>query len=150
MSGKDYTNFEKIIKDKVDKTFILIEASLEDLEPYKLNYIYTPKELEPYDALADRFIRGVEIFIKYFKFYEYKNYADKSITLRDGFNVMEKVELITNTPIWMRMRDVRNRIVHDYLPEQTKDMFDSIMGEFYRELKYSKGRIDKEHCQVLN
>jgi len=55
---------------------------------------------------------------------------------------MEKVGLVTNSPIWMRMRDVRNRIVHDYLPEQTKEMFDSIMGEFYEELKFSKAKID--------
>lgn len=142
MSEKDFAKFEKVVKDKVSKTFTLIEASLDGLEPYKLNYTYTPKELEPYDALSDRFIRCVEVFIKYFKFYEYRNYADKSATLRDGLNVMEKVELITNTPIWMSMRDVRNRIVHDYLPEQTKEMFDSIMGEFYAELKFSKSKID--------
>ncbi len=42
----------------------------------------------------------------------------------------------------MNMRDVRNRILHDYLPEQTKDMFDSIMGEFYRELAFSRKKID--------
>ena len=32
------------------------------------------------------------------------------------------------------MRDVRNRIVHDYLPEKTKDMYDSIINEFGKEL----------------
>ncbi|KHE90422.1 MAG: hypothetical protein K8F52_13230 [Candidatus Scalindua rubra] len=50
---------------------------------------------------------------------------------------MEKSGLVANTPVWTNMRDVRNRIVHDYLPEQTKDMFDSVIGEFYDQLKFS-------------
>ncbi len=32
------------------------------------------------------------------------------------------------------MRDVRNRIVHGYLPEEIKDIYDSIMGTFGKEL----------------
>ncbi len=146
MTGKDYTDdlteYGRIVKEKVDRTFVLISASIDGLAPYQPDRTYTPKELEPYDALADRFIRCVEMFIKYFKFYEYHNYADKSVTLRDGLNVMEKVGLITSTPLWLQMRDVRNRIVHDYLPEHTSEMFDMIMGEFYAELQYTKDKID--------
>jgi uncharacterized protein with HEPN domain len=141
VSEQKYHALEKVLKEKVDKTYALVEASLDGLELFELERMYTPKELEPYDALADRFIRCVEVFIKYFKAYEYHNFSDKSPTLRDGMNVMEKVGLISNTPLWMDMRDVRNRIVHDYLPEQTKDMFDSIMGEFFNELTFSKKQI---------
>jgi len=32
------------------------------------------------------------------------------------------------------MRDVRNRIVHDYLPSETKQMYDDIMGPLSAEL----------------
>ncbi len=142
MIKNNFYELENVLKEKVNKAFILVEASLEDLAFYKLGKSYTPKELEPYDALADRFIRCVEVFLKYFKAYEYHNFANKSATLRDGLNVMEKVGLISNTLIWMKMRDVRNRIVHNYMPEQTKNMFDSIMGEFYKELKYSKNKIE--------
>jgi hypothetical protein len=142
VSEQEYEALEKVLKEKVDKTYTLVTASLEELLPFELNRTYTPKELEPYDALADRFIRCVEVFIKYFKAYEYHNFADKSPTLRDGMNVMEKVGLITKTPLWMDMRDVRNRIVHNYLPEQTKDIFDSIMGEFFDELTFVKKQIE--------
>ena len=142
MINKDYEKLANVLKQKVEKTFILIEASVDGLEPYDINKTYTPKELEPYDALADRFIRCVEIFIKYFKACEYRDFATNSTTLRDNLNVMEKLEMITSTTIWLNMRDVRNRIVHDYLPEQVKDMFDNIMNEFYEELEYSKLRIE--------
>ena len=139
-------DFEVLIyeaKEKVKKSFALVEASLAKLDAYKLNYDYSYDELEPYDALTERFIRCVEMFAKYFKTYDaYKSIA-KSPTYRDLINVMEKVGLVTATPLWMEMRDVRNRIVHDYLPEQTKEMYDDIMGKFYEELKYSNAKIDE-------
>ena len=143
MVTKDFNTLMEVLKVKVDKTFTLIEASCDGLEKYDLTRDYSPKELEPYDALADRFIRCVEVYIKFFKAYEYRSFSDKSLTLRDGLNVMEKLGLITETPLWMNMRDVRNRIVHDYMPEQTKEMFDEIMGSFFVELKYSKAKIDE-------
>lgn len=142
MNDKNYDELLANAKIRVNKTLILVESSLVKIDKYKLNYIYTPDELEPYDALCDRFIRCVEMFAKFFKTYDSYKSIVKAPTYRDLVNVMEKLEIVTNTPIWMSMRDVRNRIVHDYLPEQTKDMFDSIMAEFYDELKHSKGKID--------
>jgi len=34
------------------------------------------------------------------------------------------------------MKDVRNRIVHDYLPEETKRIFDDIMTIYSSELNW--------------
>lgn len=141
MSDRDYRQLVENYRQKIEKSFFLVESSLEDLPSYELEKIYTPKELEPYDALADRFIRCVEVFLKFFKALEFYKFSVASDTIRDGLNVMEKLELITSTPLWMNMRNVRNRILHDYLPEQTKDMFDSIMGEFYSELAFSRKKI---------
>ena len=36
------------------------------------------------------------------------------------------------------MRDIRNRIVHDYLPEKLKELNDMIMGEMAAELSSAK------------
>ncbi|MCP4265497.1 MAG: hypothetical protein GY777_07970 [Candidatus Brocadiaceae bacterium] len=143
MNNKNFEILLSKAKTKIDKTFALVEASLSKIEKYELNYTYSYDELEPFDALTDRFIRCVEMFAKYFKTYDsYKSIA-QAPTYRDLINVMEKLGMVANTPVWMDMRDVRNRIVHDYLPEQTKDMFDSIMGKFYDQLKFSKNKIDR-------
>ena len=140
---KDYAILLKQVKNKLDKSFILVEASLENLVAYDTNKDFTPKELEPYDALSDRFIRCVEVFIQYFKTYEYYNYAVASDTFRDGLNKMAKLGLITDVILWMKMRDVRNKIVHDYLPEQTQAMYGSMMNEFFAELNKTKAKIDQ-------
>ena len=119
----------------------LLKASLEYIKPYDPSINYTPKEREPYDALSDRFIRAVEISIKFFQSYERYLYAESSDTLRDLLNRMEKVEMISSVSLWIEMREIRNLVVHDYLPGYVKDIYDSIMGKFGDELMNLKKRI---------
>lgn len=54
---------------------------------------------------------------------------------------MEKMELITAAGLWLEMRDVRNRIVHDYLPEKLKALYDDILGAFGAELLGFRDKI---------
>jgi uncharacterized protein YutE (UPF0331/DUF86 family) len=138
-------NFEILLesaRQKVLSSIMLVEASLENLEDYDAGRKYTPKELEPYHALSDRFIRAVEACIKLFKTYEYYLYTVKSDTYRDLLLNIEKQKIISSVAIWIDMRDIRNRIVHDYLPNQIKDIFDLVMGEFKEELLKVKYKIE--------
>lgn len=124
----------RVAKNKFQKTFLLLKASVEKTAGFDAKKSYTADELEPYDALSDRFIRIVEIAIKFFRTYEYYLQAEESQTLRDGLHQMEKFGLISNIDIWLEMRDIRNRIVHDYVPEKIAQMYQLIRGEFYDEL----------------
>ncbi|MBU0561316.1 MAG: nucleotidyltransferase substrate binding protein [Bacteroidetes bacterium] len=139
---KDYRILLDASKHKVETAVNLVEASLSDLEKYSTFKKYSPKELEPYDALSDRFIRAVETCIKFFKTYEYYFFTIKSDTYRDLLLSMVKQKLISSVEIWIDMRDIRNRIVHDYLPGQIKDIFDLIMCEFQKELLELKNKIE--------
>ena len=120
---------------KMFDTVALVQASLDKLTSYDATRNYSSDESEPYDALSDRFIRAVEISLKFFRSYERLQFAEESDTLRDRLNRMEKLELISSVEQWFNMRDVRNRIVHDYLPNEIKQMYDDIMGPFAVELK---------------
>ncbi|MHB1688535.1 MAG: nucleotidyltransferase substrate binding protein [Ignavibacteriaceae bacterium] len=139
---KDYRILLDASKHKAESAVNLVEASLSDLEKYNIDKKYSPKELEPYDALSDRFIKAVETCIKFFKTYEYYLFTIKSDTYRDLLSNMVKQKLITSVETWIDMRDIRNRIVHDYLPGQIKDIFDLIMGEFQKELLELKNKIE--------
>lgn len=119
---------------KMEDTVGLVRASILKLKPYDETKVYDADELEPYDALSDRFIRAVEIGIKFFRSYEMLEFAEQSDTLRNLLNRMEKLGVVSSVEIWFRMRDVRNRIVHDYLPQEVKDMYGDIMGDFSDEL----------------
>ena len=140
---KDYKVLFENSRQKVNSAVELVEASLRNLNEYNVNKKYSPKELEPYDALSDRFIRAVETCIKFFKTYEYYLYAISSDTYRDLLSAMVKQNIISSVEIWVDMRDLRNRIVHDYLPHQIKSIYDLIMGEFKDELLALKDKINK-------
>ncbi len=139
---KDYEILLSRAKYKVIQSIELVEASLDEITEFKPKKKYTPKELEPYDALSDRFIRAVETCIKFFKTYEYYLFTISSDTYRDMLLKMEKLNIISSVEIWIDMRDIRNRIVHDYLPQQLKDIFDTISNEFSKELAKVKKTAD--------
>ncbi|VAX38071.1 hypothetical protein MNBD_UNCLBAC01-1338 [hydrothermal vent metagenome] len=134
---------QKIITEKVHKQMVntinLVEASLKDIASYDPKKEYDPKEQEPYDALCDRFIRAVEIGLKFFRSYE-RLIAENSETLRDILNRMAKLDWISSTELWLKMRDVRNRIVHDYLPEDIAEIYEEIAGVFGGELSALKAK----------
>ena len=128
-------------RQKVLNTIMLVEASLSRITPYDVNQNYTPEEMEPYDAMSDRFIRAVEVSLKFFRTYERYLFAESSDTIRDLLNRMATVDLITSTQLWVAMRDVRNRIVHDYLPKDIKQIYDAIQNQFGNELKQLQSKL---------
>jgi len=44
---------------------------------------------------------------------------------------MEKLRFVSDTERWMDMRDVRNRIVHEYLPDDLEQLYAEIRGPFF-------------------
>ena len=49
--------------------------------------------------------------------------------------------MIASPSLWFEMRDLRNRIVHDYLPQQLEQLYTLIAGPYGDELLSMKGRI---------
>jgi uncharacterized protein YutE (UPF0331/DUF86 family) len=128
-------------RQQVLNTIMLVEASLSRITPYDVNQNYTPEEMEPYDAMSGRFIRAIEVSLKFFRTYERYLFVESSDTIRDLLNRMATVDLITSTQLWVAMRDVRNRIVHDYLPKDIKQIYDSIQNQFGNELKQLQSKL---------
>jgi len=121
-------------RNKALRTIALVSASLADYRPFDPDACYTPKELEPYDALADRFVRAIECCLRYFRSRELLDFAEQSDSTRSLLNRMEKLALISQASLWLEMRNVRNRIVHDYLPAQTAQLFAAIASTYGSEL----------------
>jgi hypothetical protein len=130
-------------RNRMARAVELVEASLTGLPPFDPAKTYTPKELEPYDALSDRFVRATEASLKFFRSYERAMFAENSDTLRDLLSRMHKLSLVSSVQLWIAMRDIRNRLVHDYLPEKLKELNDMIMGEMGAELSSVKIKVLK-------
>lgn len=107
-------------------------------------YSYSPKQLEPYNALADRFVRAVECGLRYMRSQELMQFAEQSESTRSLLDRMEKLGVVSSTALWMQMRNVRNRLVHDYRPEQVAEMFDLLTRVFAPELIKLAVRLESE------
>jgi len=61
--------------------------------------------------------------------------AEVSETFRDLLLRMEKLGLISGLATWIGPRDLRNRVVHDYLPEELANLYAAIIGEAVPEFR---------------
>lgn len=116
-------------RSKALETLKLVEASVRRIDA-ESEIPDDPEELERYDALCDRYMRAVEMCLKFFRSYERLQFAEQSPTTRDLLLRMEKLELIESAEQWIDMRDLRNRIVHDYAPDHIEHIYYSILTEF--------------------
>jgi hypothetical protein len=119
----------------------LIGASLDDCFPFDSDAELSPKQLEPCDALADRFIRGVEAALRLFRSIELHEFGVPSDSTRELPDRMEKLRWVSSSDLWMAMRSSRSKIVHDYLPGQVALMFAQITGPFAAELRALETRL---------
>jgi hypothetical protein len=135
------------------KAVSLLKASIRKFKPYRIRKIYTPLELEYYDSLAFRFEKTVELFLHFFKGLESYMSGKVSDTLRDRLLFMQKLQIIDSIDFWIEARLLRNKVAHDYLPEQLKDIYQEIykksvsmldyMNNIERHMKTVKKREEK-------
>ena len=130
---------------KLRAALALVFASAASYAPFALDRVYSPREREPYDALSDRFLRAFESSLKFFRTWERVREAHASETFRDLLLRMEKVGLISGLATWIGLRDLRNRVVHDYLPEELAALYAAIIGEAVPEFQ----RLDAAMAERL-
>lgn len=98
---------------KLRSALRLVTASLDAYVPFDPAAELSPKELEPYDALADRFIRAVESTLRLFRSVEIHEFGVPADSTRELLDRMEKLRWVSSTDLWMAMRSIRKEIVHD-------------------------------------
>ncbi len=131
----------EINKEKLFKTFELFENIVTKCPVYDASKTYSPIELEIFDALTSRFVRVYETAIQLFKTIDNLQSLHIAESFGDLMSNCEKLQIITNQDIWFDMRLIRNKISHDYLPNQLQEMLQFITNEFYSELKNISQRI---------
>lgn len=122
-------------REKLFAAFELLFASVDDYRGFDPSRTYTPKEREPFDALSDRYLRAFESSLKFFRTLERVREVAPSETFRDLLLRMHKLDFISDPEIWLRLRDVRNRIAHEYLPGELEKIYASMIGPAAAELR---------------
>lgn len=141
MTSSNYDALLAAVAGHYTNAIALLESSLNRYRPFDPARRYTPEELEPYDAMCDRYLRAVEMAIRYFRTLERAKLAANSESYRDLLGNIAKWRLIDDVDLWFRMRDLRNRIAHDYLPEHLRRIYEAISGEYGPELLRLRGSL---------
>lgn len=104
---------------------------------------YTPKEREPLDALSDRYLRAFESALRFFRTWEQMREAAPSESFRDVLLRMEKLGFISEAGIWLTLRDVRNRIAHEYLPGELARIYAAMVEVGAAELRRLREQAER-------
>ena len=112
----------------------------EVLQELKIELIHSknPEDLETYEALVSRFSRVTDIFIsKYLRTVALNDDPAYSGALKDWVNYAEKKGVISSASTWMQIRELRNKIAHEYATRDLAQIFTQVLEQtpFVLELK---------------
>ncbi len=80
--------------------------------------LLSTQDLEGWESFVSRFSRVSDLYLtKYLRLLVLKEDPAFRGSLRDFLNQSEKLGLIESTDTWMRMRELRNIVSHEYLEE---------------------------------
>ena len=100
--------------DNLKKTISLFEIAIKDVVQILDKENFSEQELKAFDVFSFRFQKVVEMFLSFLRSLEIYLYGQSSDTLRDRLLRMEKLGIISDIEIWLKIRILRNRIVHTY------------------------------------
>jgi len=89
---------------------------------------YTPEEQERFESLANRFARMSDILAqKVFRLIDRLDLDDQG-SVRDRMNRAEKKGLVTDADAFSELRELRNRIAHEYVPTAVQTIFREVLS----------------------
>jgi hypothetical protein len=105
----------------------ILKYSYEKCKKIKIKSEYTLKELDAFENLSSRFARLNDIILQKMLKTIHSIDLDEINTIRDSINLAEKKNLIKSARKMIEMRELRNSIVHEYIPDVIKNIFISAL-----------------------
>jgi len=124
--NKKFVNLRNELKLMNDASSIL-NYSYKKCLKIKIKKEYMLREMDAFEALTARFARLNDIIIQRVLKSIHLIDLDEANTIRDSINLAEKKNLIKSAQEMIEMRELRNSIVHEYIPEVMKSVFRSTM-----------------------
>lgn len=114
--------------EKFSKAKGYLEYSYAICKKIGVKFDYSDEELAQIEAFTSRFARLSDMVIqKELKIIE-KLDLDESISVRDRIDAAEKKEIIESAIAFIKIRDLRNRIAHDYASISLAKLFEESIG----------------------
>lgn len=89
---------------------------------------YTFEEMEAFDSLTSKFSRTSDIFLQKIIRTLWELLHEDKMPLIDVLNRAEKLEIIHSADSMLEIRDIRNQISHQYIPEAIQELVPDVIN----------------------
>ena len=122
------------ILELLDQNWTLLKQSLETLilsvdkvKSIGIKSKYSFEEMESFDSLTSKFNRTSDIFTQKVLRTTWVLLHEESMPFIDLANKAEKINLISSSDLIIEIRDIRNQIAHEYIPEAIQDLIPEVI-----------------------
>jgi hypothetical protein len=125
---------DQAIIDLVQSEWELLQAAVDTLQLsirkcqlIGIKESYTFEELESFDSLTSKFNRTSDIFVQKVLRSVWMLLHESFIPFIDMMNKSEKMLMLRSADKMIEIRDLRNQIAHEYLPEAICDLIPEVI-----------------------
>jgi len=129
MTEKDKNNRELLKQNRelLMRSLDSLKLSVEKVSKIGQKTEYTFEELESFDSLTSKFARTSDIFLQKIIRTIWALLHETQMPLIDVLNKSEKLGLIESADQLIEIRDIRNQIAHEYLPEAIQELVPDVI-----------------------
>lgn len=125
---EDYVELLKELSEKLHRAMLHLEYSQQKTANLSTNVAsLSEEELSHWESLTARFSRVAELFLqRYLRTWVLIRDPGFSGSFRDYLNIAHKFGLLDSVEPWLKIREMRNRMSHEYEDIRLKNLFEDV------------------------
>ena len=111
----------------LSKSLETLKRSVEKAKSFDRKSNYSFEEMETFDSLTSKFSRTSDIFTQKLLRSAWQLLHEETMPFIDLANKAEKIELISSSDKIIEIKDMRNQITHEYVPEAIQELIPDVI-----------------------
>jgi hypothetical protein len=120
----------KLLNDEfslLDQSVITLLQSMEKCSVFFGKEVYSFEEMESFDSLTSKFGRTADLYTQKVLRTLWGILHEPYVPMIDFFNRAEKLKIILSADQLLTIRDLRNQITHEYLPQAITELVTEVI-----------------------
>ena len=126
---------DRLLTDMLQQEWMLLQAAVQTLGQSSLKCAaiakkeaYSFEEQESFDSLTSKFNRTSDLFTQKIIRTSWMLLHEPFVSFIDMMNLAEKIGMIASADQLIEIRDMRNQIAHEYIPEAISDLVPEVIS----------------------
>jgi hypothetical protein len=113
------------------KSLRQLDASYQKCSAIGVKSDYNDEELESYESLTARYARSTDILTQKLIRALLRALHEFPQTIIDTANILERFGLVKDADEFIMLRELRNKIAHEYVDENLYEIFEQVLNNVY-------------------